>query len=228
MNWRSHLLYWIIPTLVLAGLVAMYFSNVNWLMSVLAPQFNRELGLLESLQNVLLVAIIGIVGWRMLNSSFPMERKFFALILAGSVFMLLEELDYGTHYWWLLSGGDISQQPKFSLHNIDNDRYLDVFKIGGDIVMALWFVIFAWAGARSRNVWIGLLRPSRMFTLALLAAILVSDTAHYLEETVPPKPNYLTTSIGEFRELFTYYIWLLYLGTLALHRAWPQSQQARS
>jgi len=224
MNGRAHLLYWIAPSLVIGSLIAMYFSDVRWLMTLVAPEINRELGLLEGLQNLLLLLIIGMTGWRAYHSRALAERGLFLFFLAGSAFMLLEEMDYGTHYWWVLQGWDMSERPTVSVHNMDGERYLDVFKKGGDALMALWFIIFPLATMRVRNVWVRLLRPRPMLAISLIVAALLSDVAHYFGDHHPPTPHYLKATIGEFRELFTYYIWLLYLGALSLKRAWPDQQ----
>jgi hypothetical protein len=220
-NWGKHFVYWIAPSLAISVLVAMYFSNVRWLMTIVAPEVNRELGLLEGLQNLVLLLIIGLTVRRAYHSDAALERGLFLAFVAGSLFMLLEELEYGTHYWWLIQGWDMDARPTVSIHNYQGDRYLDWYKKGGDALMAVWFVIFPWVAARSRNRWLRFLRPSRSFILPLIAAVLLSDVAHYLSDNFPPTPNYLDATIGEFRELFTYYIWLLYLGTLTRLRTWP-------
>ncbi len=220
-NWGKHFVYWIAPSLAIGVMIAMYLSDVRWLMTLVAPEVNRELGLLEGLQNLGLLLIIGLTAWRSYRSEAALERGLFLVFVAGSLFMLLEELDYGTHYWWAIQGWEMDTRPTVNIHNYQGDRYLDWFKKGGDALMVLWFVVFPWATLRSRNRWVRFLRPDRLFTLSLIAAALLSDAAHHLDDNFAPTPDYLTAAIGEFRELFTYYIWLLYLGTLTRLRSWP-------
>lgn len=225
MNWRTHLIFWVAPAAIIGVLIAMYFSDIRWLMTIVAPEVNRELGLLEGLQNLVLLVILGMTAMRAYDSDTPIERGVFLVFVAGTLFMLLEELDYGTHYWWALQGWDMEARPTVSLHNIEGDRYLDFYKKGGDMVMTLWFVLFPWVARNVRNVWVQFLRPRPMFGLAFIVAVLLSDVAHYFSDHYPPEPHYLDATIGEFRELFTYYIWLLYFGTLARLRHWPAAER---
>lgn len=218
LNWRAHLIYWIAPTVVIGALIGMYFSDIGWLMSLLAPQISRELGLLESLQNLALLGIIGMAGWRAFHAH-ASERVFFSLIVAGGVFMLLEELDYGTHYLWAITGWDPASRPVLNVHNKGDAS--DSFKNVGNIILVLWFVIFPFAGRRFDSAWVRFLRPPRQFSLAVLASFLLSDAAHWLEENAAPTPHYLPDSMSEFRELFTYYIGLLYVAILVRFRGWP-------
>ena len=60
---RNLFLHLTLPALVGAGLVGMFFSGVGWVQSLVVPVVNREYGLLENLQLVLLLALSW-VGWR--------------------------------------------------------------------------------------------------------------------------------------------------------------------
>lgn len=218
-GWRAHGVYWIAPSLVVLLLGSMYFSDVPVLMSIVAPQINRELGLLENLQNLVLVVLVVLLLRRVLRAPAFDQRLFFGFLALASLFMLLEELDYGTHFWWALHGLDWDTRPVLNIHNQgDNSSRI---KMTSDVILALLFFVYPWFGRYLRNPWLRFFCPRKMFVLSVVTAALVADLLHYLEEAIPPKPNILAQGIGEYRELFTYYIWLLYLGTLANWRAWP-------
>lgn len=223
LNWRAHLLYWVIPVVVIGIMIAMYFSGIGWLMSIVAPVFSREFGLLENLQALLIAAIIGMAGWRGLHSH-SAQRIFFILVAAGSLFMLLEELDYGTHFLWAIQGWDPATRPVINIHNQGDAT--DKFKHAGDVILVLWFVIFPFTGRWLNGAWVRFLRPSRMFVLSVLAAYLLSRLTHWLNANMAPSPNPLDTGISEFRELFTYYIAFFYIATLAFARRWSHRRTA--
>ena len=224
MDFRSHFVYWMLPGAVILVLLGMYFSDVPWLMEILAPRINRELGLLENLQNAVLVALIAMMAIRVRRSRQALEYGFFGLIGAASVFFLLEDLDYGTHFWWALHGLDWDTRPVLNIHNQGENS--DRFKFVGNLLLGVFFVLLPWLRFPPRRVWLRFLQPNRRFLLSMLAMVLLSRLAHYLEETVPPEPNYLDNSISEYRELFTYYVWALYFGILAFRREWPGGEAA--
>lgn len=219
---REHLIYWALPSLIMLALLGMYFSNVPWLMEILAPQVNRELGLLENLQNLVLLVLIAMMIMRLRGARESAEHAFFGFIAAAALFILLEELDYGTHFLWALQGWDWDTRPVFNIHNQGENS--DRFKFVGNLLLGIFFVILPWFRFATQRRWLRFLQPNRWFLLSMAAMILLSRLAHTLEETVPPEPNYLDNSMSEFRELFTYYVWSLYFGILAFRRAWPGAQ----
>lgn len=225
MNFKSHFFYWIFPGSVVLLLIAMYFSGNQLLMWILAPESNRELGLLESLQHLLLLIMAVVLGQHAWKSSFAQQRTLFAVVSAGTIFVLLEELNYFTHYWWAIQGREWHTMPKINVHN--QGDLSDMFKDAGDIFLVSFFALFPLTAARSQNRWVSYFRPSRLFVLSLLTALLTSRLAHFLEENHAPANNYFSTSMGEYRELFVYWIWLLYCWVLTRYRQWPQAAEGR-
>jgi len=219
MSFKQHFVYWIFPTTVVSLLIAMYFSQQPTLMWIMAPEVNRELGLLESLQHLLLLIMAIVWARAAWKSQIGTERALYILIGAGTAFVLLEELNYFTHYWWAINGWDFDTLPGINVHN--KGDLSDNFKDAGDIFLIGFFVLFPLAAARIDNAWVNYLRPSRMFILALICALLTSRMAHFLEESYAPENNYFSANIGEYRELFVYWIWLLYSWILTQYRQWP-------
>ena len=85
-------------------MVLMYFSGVHALQQIISPRIDgmyvnsqREFGLLENMQNVLLIAIVIIAGRAVFKPKPAWERAGFSGIALLSVFVLLEEMDYGLH-----------------------------------------------------------------------------------------------------------------------------------
>lgn len=226
MTFKQHLVFWALPTGILLALAAMYFSGHSTLMWLVAPEINRELGLLESFQHLLLLIMAILLARHAWRSGIPGERKLFALVAAGTTFVFLEELNYFTHYWWAINGWDWSTRPSVSVHN--QGDLSDIFKDLGDIFLVVFFVIFPLAAAKVENVWVKYLRPSRMFILSLLAAVLTSELVHFLDDNHPPQNNYLLGAFGEFREFFIYWIWLLYSWNLIQEQQWPVQDEKHS
>lgn len=224
MSFRAHLVYWMLPSVVILVLIGMYFSNISGLMEFLAPRINRELGLLENLQNAVLIVLIVMMAIRLRRSRETLEYVFFGLVAAAGVFILLEELDYGTHFWWALHGLDWETRPVLNIHNQGENS--DRFKAVGNLLLGVFFVILPWLRFPPDKSRLRFLQPNRMFVFSMLAMLLLSRFTHYLEETVPPEPNYLDNSMSEYRELFTYYVWTLYFGILAFRRPWPEGGAA--
>ncbi|MAA73502.1 MAG: hypothetical protein CMN28_02190 [Salinisphaeraceae bacterium] len=223
MKISSHIIFWVLPVAVCAALLGLYLSEIPVLMALTAPEFNREFGLLENFQNLLLLGILGCAFYGAKGSIDWLARSLFGFVAAGAVFVLLEELDYGTHHWWWINGWDMATRPGFNIHNQGDNS--DLMKDTSDILLVLMFLVFPWLGRKSDNVWIRYFRPSRLFNLSLIASMLFADVAHYIGDHHPPQNHYLAPNIGEFRELFTYYIWFLYIGTLTLYRAWPGGRE---
>lgn len=215
---KEHLVHWVLPTMLVGGLMAMHFSADPTLGSILAPQFNRELGLLENLQHAILLVILGLAVARARRAGDRLERALFALVAAGATFMFLEEIDYGTHWWNALHGRGDDYVP-FSVHNTGANS--DRFKALGDAAMIGVFAVFPLLAMRSTNRWVAFFRPSVWFLTSLVAMLVLSKTAHLLNDRGFAGGSSIRDSLSEFRELFVYYVWLVYFLELTRKRAWP-------
>lgn len=221
---RKHVVYWVLPTMLVGGLMAMHFSADPTLGNVVAPRFNRELGLLENLQHAILLVILGLAVARARRAHRAMdrlERAAFAIVAAGATFMFLEEIDYGTH-WWNAFHGRADDYVPFSVHN--TGRNSDKFKKAGDATMIAFFGVFPLAAWRPWNRWIELFRPSAWFLTSLGAMLVLSEIAHELNDRGFRGGSPIRDSLSEFRELFVYYVWLVYFLDLARKRARPAGE----
>ena len=216
---RRHIIFWILPTAVSSALVLAYFSGNPLLRNFVASPANREFGLLEHLQSLIIcMAFIGgVLGYRRADSW--VEKTACALFAGGSALMLLEEIDYGLHYWeWAF--GD-SGLVTLSIHNMDDNSALPEIKKASNLILVLLFVVVPLAAGRFADRRVVYFVPDRMLITTVVAAFAVSQLAHVLDKAGWYPDGPLTLNVSEFRETFTYYAFMLYGLDLALHRRWP-------
>lgn len=223
---REHLIYWATPALVIATMIAMYFSGVDVLVELIAPGGNRELGIVENAQHLILLVLLGFVIV-VFRRSWGGERLAWGMVAAAVAFMLLEELDYGLHYIEAVRGLPEGSLAKVrNIHNA-NQGVSPRMKNVGDLVTLLLFVVFpllAWR--RADQPLIRYFAPSRLAVLTVVIVFLLSRVAHLLEDVGINAQGSLHGNISEFRELSTYYLWLLYFVELGYRRPRPWRSQA--
>ncbi len=225
MKITRHFVYWLLPGLYLLALIGMYFSGNPTLQEIVAPSFNREFGLLEQSQNLLLLAIVaaGVVGYR--RASTPFERLMFAGLIGMGSWMFLEENDYGLHVWeWARNVPIILRSQARNLHNIKIDgigRVTDLFKWSIDFGMVFLFVILPLIGSRIRRPWIRYFTQDPLIMAGFFCSLLLSRLAHLIDDLGWNSGGSIAGNMSEFRECFTYYLVLVYWWELARHRRWP-------
>jgi len=215
---RALLLYAILPLGVSLVLVAMYFSGSSWMQAFVAPDFNREFGALETLQHLALLATALLLGRLAWKSTLQPERALFVVGALGMTFILLEELDYGLHFYEALAG--IPESERAAVRNVHNlkrgsgDELADLMKRAADVVMVLYFCVLPFARHRVKRPRLRAFVPSRWSFVLLAGTFLVSRLAHYLDDAGHGAGGSLTKAIGEFRELGVYVLWFLYVLSL--------------
>jgi hypothetical protein len=227
------LLYGAGPLLLVGGLVAMYFSGVASLREVVSPEmsgvrpdWSREFGLLESLQNLLLLAIVVVAILGLRRKRLLAERIALWALLFGALFMLLEETDYGLHYVELLQGWDAASSGVSGHHNIHRIGYTQVVmqniaKFG----MLTFFGGFAIVFAGSRNAVLRYVAPDRFSVLAILLVTALQELVWNLSARAPDAHGSLTGNEVEFAELGIYYIALLYAIDMVFWRTYVSSPE---
>lgn len=224
-QFNKHLLYWLFPSLVIAVLIAMYFSGSDALQQFVAPYPRREFGVLENIQNLVLIAIIvmSVMGFR--RSVSGLQKVAYAGLAAFTLLLLLEEIDYGLHYWEAWHGK--TWKERIRVRNLHNQGDLtDAIKRVVDIGLVLFFVILPWFVKEKSNRWLKYITPSRYFTIAAVAMYVLSKTAHALNDAGvadfegATRPM-LSSNISEFRELFLYYVGMIHLWDITWNRQWP-------
>lgn len=218
-------IYFFVPLGVVLPMIAMYFSGNDTLQHIISPDIenlyggsNRELGLLENLQNVVLLALLFCILIAFRRPRTTLEKVVLVGMLAASVFIFMEELDYGRHYYEYFAGiqtEDALQERNW--HNV-GERTLRTKQVV-DVAMVLFFVIGPFALARSTNVYVQFIRPDRYIALTMLATFIVRMTAHTASDMGLGKPGTIDSNLSEFCELVTYYVIFLYFFEQLLRRS---------
>ena len=232
----SILIFFAIPLTISLSLIVSYFSEIPWLQEIISPDIeginpdsNREFGLLENLQNLYLIIIIFILAFGFKKKHHRFEKTFIKVCLFLTLFVFLEEIDYGLHIYEYLYKVDIENVTKIrNIHNIDRatmDKNIIVplLKRLVDAGIALFFVIFPLIAYKFRNLYIKFLAPNKWSILTVLVMVIQSELAHWLEDLGFDKKGTLHTNISEFRELTVYYLAMLYLMEIVHFRKWHAS-----
>jgi len=148
------------------------------------------------------------------------EKAVCALFAAGSALLLLEEIDYGLHYWELVLGE--SGLVTLSIHNMDDNSNLSGIKTASTVFTLLLFVALPLVARNFSDPRIAYFVPDRMLITTVIAAFAMSQFAHTQEEAGWYPNGPLLHNVSEFRETFTYYAFMLYGLDVALRRKWPR------
>jgi len=189
-------LYGVVPFIGIASLAVFYFSDVPLLRSIVSPARGKEFGLLESLQNALLlsIAVIAALGVRRVREG--AVKTMLALLFVGTIFLLLEETDYGAHY--LGTGAS-------NLHSLG---YIEtVLESAAQFGMLIFFGAFAILFADSRRPLLRALAPDRFCVIT----ILVISALQEIIWRMPTVSGTLTGHEIEFTELGMYYLVQIYV-----------------
>jgi hypothetical protein len=208
-------LYLVLPTASALLLVWMYFSGARS-QQLVAPGHNREFGLLENVQAlmILVVLVLAITGAR--RKSSRRERILFAGLAAVSFVALLEEIDYGLHFIELTRGLSEQQMQVRNLHNIGDNT--DRIKAVNHTLMGLFFMVLPFCVKQTSRPLLRYLAPDRMSILTMISMILMTRLAHLLDDLGLPSEPSLSNNISEFGEFFVYYLWMLYFWELIVRR----------
>lgn len=253
-------IYIAVPFVLSAVLQGMYFSGNLVLQRLVCPKLPplnpdsyREFGLLENAQNLLLLAMLGIVIVGFFRSSHPRLRLAYGLLALFTAFVFLEEIDYGTHFYafatspamvgWfepatspsfqaMLAQTDFTSEP-FNIHN--HGDLTDIIKaVVGVIILGL-FVFAPFYEKRIRHPWVRYFLADR-FALGTVLVMLVmrfvtrelgnidDEIVSAAETSATPATREIgamNNNLSEFRELLTYYLFLVYLGVLVFFRTEP-------
>jgi hypothetical protein len=217
MNWRKITIYLFFPLSITLPMIFMYFSGVNALQHIVSPEFdglywnsNRELGLLENLQHVIILAMLVIVVRAILVVKSPSRRGALALLAVAVAFILLEELDWGRHYYEFVMGVPEDQALETrNWHNVGSRTELTKLAVDGFMIALFLVAPFALSGSAFPLV--RLLTPDRYAAFGL-ASMLVARLAIYaLEKGGFGTPGTLDRDLNEFREILTYYLFAAYM-----------------
>jgi len=230
---KKLLIYLIIPILISLSFVWGYFSGDLDIQELVAPRINREYGILENLQNLILLALIFLTVYGLIRKRFRFERVILVCVLAGSIFLLLEEMDYGRNHYRYLIGNPIDNRLEdgergnidWNIHNQGNLN--QIFKQSLDQGLIAFFVIFSLVTWKSTNRMIRYLRPDHWFILTMVAMLAVSRYSKALNKAGLGMDGALRSNTAEFRELIVYYVFLVFLLTFIFRRRYIPNPQIK-
>ena len=84
----------------------------------------------------------------------------------------------------------------------------------------IFFVVLPFVFRKSENKWIRQFTPDRYSVVTLVCAVVTSKTAHFLNDSGMSLNGMDNNNTSEFRELFTYYLCMLYYIEVILKRKW--------
>jgi hypothetical protein len=216
---RKLLVYLIIPAFISLIFIGGYFSGNLRLQELIAPVMNREYGLLENFQNLILIAVIIIAGYGIRRKRILFEKVILGCVLVGALFLFLEEIDYGKlHYHYLIGNPytDRGTNHDWNLHNLSN--FNQFMKLGLDMGMIVFFIIFPLATWKSTNRLIRYLRPDPWFILTMVFMLVLSRSSKALNRAGFGMDGALRSNTAEFREVIVYYVFLIYILTFIFRR----------
>ena len=230
---KKLLVYLIVPSGISLIFVWGYFSGDFQIQELVAPWINREYGLLENLQNLCLLAVMVLAVYGLIRKRLVFERVMLVCVLAGTLFLFMEEIDYGRHHYRYLIGDPIDNRIKdveadssdWNLHNLGNVNQL--FKHTLDIGLIVFFIIFPLVTWKSTKQMIHYLRPDPWFILTMVTMIAVSRYAKVLNKAGLGMDGALQGNTAEFREIIVYYVFLVYLITFIFWRRYVPEPQIR-
>ena len=215
-SFRQHFFYWILPSVVTLSCTLIYFYNLFGLEDFIAPRLNREFGLIENIQLVLLILIFitALKGVRLRRDK--IEKYGFLAIAILTAWIFLEEIDYGLHYYDYLTGKDqITKVVVFDkeVRNIHNNGPMqNLFKLTAYGIIALFFVVLPFLSEKHRRKYplLNLISPSKLMIAPATCMLILNQIALYLYHQFNTPTSALTANVSEFEEIMIYYILLLY------------------
>ena len=208
-----HVRYWIIPLLVLIPLLTMYFSGVKWAQELVCPSVDWELGIVENMQILLLLIILIVNVIAIFRKKIKLEKVVFSLLSLFTLFVLLEEIDYGAHFLSYFKGHSdtifVEMTGKANVHNLGNNAR--IFKRSIYPLMLVLFIITPMIVHKIKNPIIKYLIPCKWFVITAVITIFSYAVPRLLVDWNILEDGGFGVNIGEFSEIMVYYIFFLYL-----------------
>ncbi len=219
---KELLIYVGVPAFFNALLIGLYFSGIESLQQLIAPTIRglssnvwREFGLLEQLQNISLLATIAILSLAAINKKNTLDRLLLLSSVLFFVFLFLEEIDYGIHFYEFFIGDNTGIEVR-NWHNqrTDGEQNVKKSKQLMDILMFVLFIVLPLIRDKISIQFIRNITPSRWFIVGFVLVIAMAKVAHLLDDqgmgVINSTKGNLSGNISEFRELSNYYFFMLY------------------
>jgi hypothetical protein len=224
MSLKEHFWYWILPVFLLSTLMIFYFSGVPFLVELIAPKANWEWGLLENIQLSVILVISGLSLFAFFKKTALLQRLLFGSLFFFSIFIALEEIDYGAHFIQYFRGEQTSflleRTGMLNIHNQGNNNTL--FRRTAYGLMMIVFAISPFLNKKFFHPLIEYLIPKPRMLLVVMLFLLFYWVPRYLVRSETFEPGVLGfANIGEFTELMVYFSFLLYVVQIVFKKEWP-------
>ena len=228
MSRKEHFWYWIFPVVLLSVLMAFFFSGVPALVEMVNPkmvhpEMNKEWGLLENIQLVVVAVILGVSVYASIEKKPILQKVGFGLISVFALFVFLEEIDYGSHLVEYITGTGKSQLARltgvYNLHNYAPST-AKIFKRSVYVLMLLLFIFAPFLRNSFQNRIITYLIPHPKIVIVALLTIVCEVLARVLVPLNGLQFEELGMDIGEFSEIMVYCVFLIYLWQLIFEKEW--------
>jgi len=216
MNRRYIILYIVIPIVVVFPMILAGASGIGWLQDLIAVRNAQEFGILENLQNLVLILALLLLLQQAFRHTDKREKAFLLMLAGGTLFLFLEEIDYGLHHYEYLRGIPPEEWREVrNIHNRGADSGVHLtarLKLVCDLGLAFICIILPLCRSKFRNRWFLYLTPPHFyFAASLVVMVLLSKTAHVLRYFAGNTWQIMRGNTSEFRELIIYYLFLLYI-----------------
>ena len=213
-NNSIHFTYWQFPLLLVLLLVFMNYSGISFLTELVSPDVNREFGLLENLQLLLIASSLVYALKAIRLKDFWFEKL--AYVVLGIFFLLLflEEIDYGIHYYeFFVKGVEEDKGMVRNFHNQgDNNFYL---RQTSYVVMVLLFIVMPLFKKKIRINLFHHFAAKQQIIYSFIVYLFIGQLSRWLPKLGMPINESLRGNHQEFEELILYYIVLLFVYEIA-------------
>jgi hypothetical protein len=198
----------------------LYYFNLFGLEEIIAPRINREFGVVENIQLVLLVFIFLFALKGVRRREEKIEKYAFLAIAIFTLILFLEEIDYGLHYYDYFTGKhEMTKVVVFDneVRNIHNNGSMqNIFKLVAYGVIIIFFVVFPFIpqSIKTKFPLLNFLSPSKYVVITAVCLLLLNQLALYFYHRYNSLTKALSGNVSEFEEIMIYYIILLYMGEL--------------
>jgi len=224
MTVTEHIKFWALPFFASVILILMNYSGIAWMQYIISPPINREFGLLENLQLLIILMMFRAAVKASFFKSNGWEKLGFGLLAVFAMLVFLEEVDYGLHYIEYFTNGGVEDKERVrNFHNQGNNNFYVRQAVIGIIVFV--FVLLPFVLIRFKNALIQYFAPNRKMALAVVVYLAVGQLAR-----ITPKLDVFVVNESlrgnhqEFEELVLYYIFWLYVVQL-ITRSFPYTWQ---
>jgi hypothetical protein len=210
MKWNDHMLYWGYLLILSLVLIIFYFQGAPWMQELAAPTYNREFGLVENAQNVMLLFTAYIAFRLVIKRTRGWIRLGYFLIFGTVVFTFLEEIDYGYHYINYLNNADAAARSiNHNIHNTPNTN--NRIRLMFYLLILVFVIILPYFPSRKLPQVVKHFVPTIRLQLTVLAFLVTSQTVGLFNKFSTSTNMVLHGNLSEFEELCLYYLVMMYV-----------------